>query len=390
MNDFQDRISPKNKLIIRLGCHADEPIYWYLKLRGRKGFQSGKLNNSRELKDICNLSHCDVTILVSTSFIIYRKVELHKKKIIRNLKYLKFSFEKTIVGNIDNFHTVILKYDKIFCYVAAVEHELMSCWLKWLDNAGISISLMIPDVLTLPFSEDKCSLLKLDSQWLIRNGEYSGFSIKESIFDKLHLVKDKNLSTNRVNYISEQQKKAHLLNFCDALSIMAENINKDGVNFLSGKYSRYRERKSGLFSSFRTISFGFLLSIGMIFNLLYNKKMVERDIDMLNEISLSFYARYPSLKQLDLDSHDLNYYNNSLSDDIDFIKILHASSVFIKNLSNPINRINFSHSDGAIVFNLDEVEGGGLENELDELNVEGVTVSKFTHDDKTYDMVFKY
>ncbi|EEQ16193.1 General secretion pathway protein L [Yersinia frederiksenii ATCC 33641] len=200
-----------------------------------------------ELKDICNLSHCDVTILVSTSFIIYRKVELHKKKIIRNLKYLKFSFEKTIIGNIDNFHTVILKYDKNFCYVAAVEHELMSCWLKWLDNAGISISLMIPDVLTLPFSEDKCSLLKLDSQWLIRNGEYSGFSIKESIFDKIHLVKDKNLSTNRVNYISEQQKKAHLINFCDALSIMAENINKDGVNFLSGKYSRYRERKSGFF-----------------------------------------------------------------------------------------------------------------------------------------------
>lgn len=390
MNDFQDRISPKNKLIIRLGCHADEPIYWYLKLRGRKGFQSGKLNNSMELKDICNLSHCDVTILVSTSFIIYRKVELHKKKMIRNLKYLKFSFEKTIIGNIDNFHTVILKYDKNFCYVAAVEHELMSCWLKWLDNAGISISLMIPDVLTLPFSEDKCSLLKLDSQWLIRNGEYSGFSIKESIFDKLHLVKDKNLSTNRFNYISEQQKKAHLINFCDALSIMAENINKDGVNFLSGKYSRYRERKSGFFSSFRTISFGFLLSIGMIFNLLYNKKMVERDIDMLNEISLSFYARYPSLKQLDLDSHDLNYYNNSLSDDIDFIKILHASSVFIENLSNPINRINFSHSDGAIVFNLDEVERGMLENELDELNVEGVTVSKFTHDDKTYDMVFKY
>lgn len=97
MNDFQDRISPKNKLIIRLGCHADEPIYWYLKLRGRKGFQSGKLNNSMELKDICNLSHCDVTILVSTSFIIYRKVELHKKKIIRNLKYLKFSFEKRLL-----------------------------------------------------------------------------------------------------------------------------------------------------------------------------------------------------------------------------------------------------------------------------------------------------
>lgn len=128
----------------------------------------------------------------------------------------------------------------------------------------------------------------------------------------------------------------------------------------------------------------------MIFNLLYNKKMVERDIDILNEISLSFYARYPSLKQLDLDSHDLNYYNNSLNDDFDFIKTLHTSSVFIKNLSNPINRINFSNNDGAIVFNLDEVERGMLENELDELNVEGVTVSKFTHDDKTYDMVFKY
>lgn len=394
MNNILDSISSKDKLIIRLSCQANEPIYWYLKLKEDDSFQFGKLNDCIELKNISTLSHCDVTVLIPTSFIIYRKIELKRRRVTRNLKQLKFSFEKTIAGDVDNFHIVILKYDENFCYVAAVEHELMNCWMRWLNDAGISVRLIIPDVLTLPFNEGKCSLLKFDNQCLIRNSDVSGFSLRDDILQKLHLAKLIDLSKNTFCCASDQIEKLQPMQFCEALSIMAENIDNNGANFLTGKYYRYRKRTSNRFSPLRIMSFGLLFSIGVFFNSLHCNYMIERDIDMLNKIAQNFYAHYPSVKQYDLNSQDVTQYNDSnLSGNVfgnDFIFMLHASSIFIGSTDNTINSINFNNNEKKIIFNLDYMNDELLEYDMDKIEIEGIRVSKVPYNNETYNVVFKY
>ncbi|OWF77514.1 hypothetical protein B4900_16380 [Yersinia rohdei] len=147
-------------------------IYWHLTSNDGKNEQFGKLNNPSELIDIPMLFNSDVKILVCTSQIIYRRIKLQGNKKINNLKSIRFSFEKTIVSNIDYFHTIILKTDSDCCYVAAVEHKFMQLWLEWLKDAGISTTVMIPDVLTLPFSNGQWTSVKLNNEYLIRNNYF--------------------------------------------------------------------------------------------------------------------------------------------------------------------------------------------------------------------------
>lgn len=394
MNNILDSIFSKDKLIIRLSCQVSEPIYWYLKLRRNESFQFGKLNDHIELKNLSTFSNCDVTVLIPTSYIIYRKIELQRRRVTRNLKQLKFSFEKTIAGDVDNFHIVILKYDEKFCYVAAVEHELMNCWMTWLNDAGISVHLIIPDVLTLPFNEGQWSLLKLDNQYLIRNSDVSGFSIRDDMLQKLHLEKLIDLSKNTFFCASDQMEKLQPMQFCEALSIMAENIDNNSANFLTGKYYRYRKRISNFFSPLRIMSLGLLFSIGVFFNSLHCNYMIERDIDMLNEIAQNFYARYPSVKQYDLNSQAVDHYNDSnLSGNLfgnDFISMLHASSIFIGNTDNTINSINFNNDERKIIFNLDYMNDELLEHDMDKMEIKGIRVSKVPYNNETYNVVFKY
>ncbi|MEQ9722565.1 type II secretion system protein GspL [Yersinia alsatica] len=394
MSNILDSVSPKDKLIIRLSCQVNEPIYWYLKLKEDDSFQFGKLYDHIELKNIYTLSHYDVTVLIPTSFIIYRKIELKGRRVIRNLKQLKFSFEKTIAGDVDNFHIVILKHDKNFCYIAAVEHEMMNRWMTWLNDAGISVSLIIPDVLTLPFREGKWSLLKLENQSLIRDSDVSGFSIRDDILQKLQLTKLIDLPKNTFCCTSDQIEKLQPMQFCEALSIMTKNIDNNGTNFLTGKYYRYRKRTSNRFSLLRIMSLALLFSIGIFFNSLHYNYMIERDIDMLNEVVQNFYVRYPSVKQYHLDSQYVTHYNNSnLSDNIfgnDFISMLYASSIFIESIDNTINSINFNSDEKTIVFNLDYMNDELLEHDVDKIELDGVSVSKVPYDNETYNIVFKY
>ncbi|HDL8012830.1 TPA: general secretion pathway protein GspL, partial [Yersinia enterocolitica] len=149
MNNVRNAGLSSKTLIIRLGSHATDPIYWYTEVVDGGHRKSGQLCDHTKLDNIPFLLNYNVKILVSSSYVIFRKIDVIERKILQSEQSLAFSIEKTIVSNIENFHTVILQSDSNFCYVVAVEHELMSRWLGWLANVGISPTVMIPDVLAL-------------------------------------------------------------------------------------------------------------------------------------------------------------------------------------------------------------------------------------------------
>nr|WP_246585523.1 type II secretion system protein GspL [Yersinia kristensenii] len=226
--------------MIRLGNHTSDPIYWYAKIE--EGEEYGRIDHYTELKSISLWFNCDVKVLIPASFVIFRRIRIKNKEILNNKKSLAFSIERSIVSNIEDFHVVILKADSTFCYIAAIEHELMNIWLGWLKDAGISATAMIPDVLTLPFSDGKWFSIKLDNEWIIRNGDMSGFSIKENIFEVLYRSKSLSLPENLLSHHNVQTTDSHSIHYREVLRIMVDNLENNNVNLLRGRYYRHRKK----------------------------------------------------------------------------------------------------------------------------------------------------
>ncbi|CNI57506.1 type II secretion system protein GspL [Yersinia vastinensis] len=387
-----NKIFSETVLFIRLGCDATEPVYWHLKVKDAEA-QSGRLNNHTELKKISAFATGEVIILVSSRLIIYRSIKAKGNKIKNNSKFLRFSFEKSILGNIDDFHIVILKYDVDTCYVAAVEHQLMEIWIGWLTDFDISPTLMIPDVLTLPFYDGKGVSVKMGDECLIRNGEVSGFIVKDFILEKLSQAKRIDLSVRKFFCDVDQSEKQETKLFCEILRIMADNVKNSNVNFLCDRYYHNRKRAMNNASIFITISLCFLLSIVMLLNSLYYKYEIIRNIDMLNTASREFYAKYPSLKGYRLNDTQPNVdelSNNKGS--YDFINLLHAASTVVRAKGLVINNINFNSHDREVILNINATEDNINDSKLrsDKLRLDKIRITKTPNDDETYNLAFKY
>ncbi|WP_025475382.1 type II secretion system protein GspL, partial [Yersinia pestis] len=150
---------------------------WYVESQGKKLVRHGKINGVAELKNITLYANNVVKILVPANKIIFRSLSIKKNEVMNNIKSIAFSIEQSISSDIDNFHIVILDQDKDFCHVAAIEHELMNRWLFWLNINGISACCIMPDAFALPFFNSEWSVIKIESNWLVRNNEMSCFLV---------------------------------------------------------------------------------------------------------------------------------------------------------------------------------------------------------------------
>ncbi|AHM72333.1 type II secretion system protein GspL [Yersinia hibernica] len=378
-------------LIIRFGSHVSDPIYWYTTTEEGKNRECGRIDNHAELNSISSFFHYDVKILVSSSFIIFRKIKLINKEVLNKECSIAFSMEPTIVSNIDGFHIVVLKSDNYFCYVTAVEHELMSLWLGWLEDVGIYTSIMIPDVLTLPFDGDNYFSIKLDNEWLTRDSEVSGFVLRDNIFKRLCLSSCFSGDGNTFNPTYSDEVNSHSTNYCDVLRIMVENIENSNANLLSGRYNRHNKQMIKIYSFSRTIYLFFLLSIFVFLNSWCDRSNILRDIYMLNEALQIFHAQYPLLHHY-MSNDNINYGVYSQENGMvkpGFISLLHAANMSVDKLDVILNSIYFSNEYNKVIFNIDGFDRGEmLLNVINEEN-KYLNVSETSNDDRTSNVIFE-
>lgn len=397
MNNIKTVAPSSQTLVIRLGNYATDPIYWYAEVVGDENIKIGRICNYTELLDIPFILNHNVKILVSTSSVIFRKIEIIDKRILKNEQSLAFSIEKTIVSNIENFHIVILKSDSDFCHVVAVEHELMSRWLGWLANIGVSPTLLIPDVLALPFHDEICFPMRLDDEWLIRSGEVSGFSVNDAIFKSLCSCSSTSLSyPNRLSHFYSQTSHIHLTGYCDVLRIMANNIENSHANLLTGRYYRHRKKMISNASLVRSIYWFFLLSIMMCFNSWSYKNDILRDIHMLNVALQDFHTHYPLVqeyideKKIIISGGFYSSHDNIVKPDL--ISLLYGIVEKFSNLDIDINSIHFANVENEIHFNINILDRDGVGlvlNNMDK-NDHKLKISKIINNDGTCDIIFKY
>lgn len=352
MSNIIDDVKSKFVLVIRLGSSEDEPIYWYAESYDKKIVKYGKINRPADLGEIAFYANGICTVLLPANEIIFRNIKINSIKMMRSLKSVSFSIEQSIFGDIDDFHIVILKRDKVSCHIAAIEHELMGRWLHWLKNAGIPVCKMIPDVLTLPFFNGEWSAIKIDDNWLVRNNEMSGFLVNSGFLEKIVMIESPTITINtfsppdikNINWIST--------NYSEPLLVMTKNLADNNINLLTGKY-RFSEKITIDNSVFFKIASWFLfLFLVMFLESWYHGNQIVNNIDTLREVSQKFYDDFLPKKY---GKNDVNTnFNNYISDienennRLDFIHLLNEITNHIDEMYLDVSSLHFSHEENKI------------------------------------------
>lgn len=396
VNHMMNRVGSSPILIIRLGVYSSDPVYWYMKMHDGQKNKYGKLNSYAEIKNIKLQSGCRVKVLVSASCIIFRRINLKNLMINKNMKAIGFLLERTIVGDIDKFHTINLKWDNDFCYVAAVEHKLMNQWLGWLKESNISAKIIMPDVLALPFSLGKFSAVKLSNEWLIRNSQLSGFSISSEILAK---ILDSKFSSAHINTFSSSGNKAinwQSTQYCDVLRIMAENIDYCNANFLCGKYNHFPGIEMNGLTIFRTVLLCLILSAVVCLNYWFDRYKIARDIDVLNTVSQEFYANiFPVDNENRNNTWHFNDYIEHYRDiesNANFIDLFYMTSPVIDSIDSNVNSVSFNKDARIMSYNISADESNTVELKLKETNnkLNSVVLNQVSNDSGSHDIIFKY
>lgn len=226
-----------DQLIVRVGRNENQPIHWVLKtLYNQKKNEQGIINNANELISLAQYADFTLIVLVSSDCVAFRQVTLPGKINSRTMAAIPYLLEESIITDIEQLHIVILeRYNNNFS-VAAIESQLINQWLEWLSRAGLSVDFLFPDVLALPLFDGAWSAVKLEKQWLIRQGKMTGFVVDN---DELNVLFSSIISSVTVNTFSLPETADvnwELQPFTEAMILLSNNINLDDTNLLHGKY----------------------------------------------------------------------------------------------------------------------------------------------------------
>ncbi len=369
-----------------------------MEMQGAEGITHGKLDNHCELIKIAAYDYTSVKVIVSSTRVIFRKVDVKNRKIRNIIKVVAFTIEQSIVDNIDDFHIIILKRDDDFCYVAAVEHELIKVWLGWLQSAGIFTEIIMPDVLTLPFNSGECYTVNLGNEWLIRNHEFSGFSVQEAVLKKLVISRFIPVSENLFSPSGDKPIDHDPMSYCDVLRIMSENIENCNANFLRGKYNFCNNQGKGSNYTFKVFWLLFLFSTLICSDYLIGNYKLGKSIDALTLMSDEFHDYFFWNNKTNtnevIDFRHYAYSYNRRVMNFNLIGLLHDSSRIINNFDLSINSIYLDNDRQTISFNVTTiVEESVIDDALKKqeeffstLNLNAVAAN---NDNGTYDILFK-
>lgn len=247
------------KLVIRLGEHASDPIHWLIwSAAGDEVIASGELKNEHELSVLtAHANTRDVVALVPASAVLLKWVSLPKKVTNKVLSAIPYMLEEELTQDISTQFFAIGPRKNGQQAVAVVARRAMQQWLQWLADAGIHATRMVPDVLAIPHHESKVSLVALGDAWLLRQDEWQGMQgemlwlsaglshLAEQSDGGLTLVNYSQLDVVDVTGLSVEQAPLDL-----PLLLMARHVETVSFNLLQGDF-KLKRRRSGQLHQWR-------------------------------------------------------------------------------------------------------------------------------------------
>ncbi|GAA4891264.1 type II secretion system protein GspL [Ferrimonas pelagia] len=176
------------RLVVRLGSHARQPIPWITWSDEQRGvISSGVLPDAFALSTLAERAGGrPVDVLVDASAVTLTEVTLPAKAQRQAAKAVPFMLEEGLAEDVEALHFITGARHGEQLSVAVVSHRQMALWQTWLADADLPCKRMVPDVLALPRLDDTAlSLLQLESQLLLRTGDSAGQVLEPDWLDAL-------------------------------------------------------------------------------------------------------------------------------------------------------------------------------------------------------------
>lgn len=231
-------------LLIRLASHAHQPMFWWLFSADDRLLFSGEVPDAATLANLQEYANGNQVIaLVPACDVVLRSVNLPGRLTHKTRNALPFLLEDEVVEDPARLHVAVLAHESPSVHLAAVEHSLMQEWLRWLDEAGLQASRMLPDVLALPQTVGGYRW-SLDKQHLIRESRWQGMVLEDELITCLPAARVSGWQTTT-----------------QTLPLRA--VHLPPVTLLQGTY-RPQRNKSGSFGVWRTPLYLLVASLVMV------------------------------------------------------------------------------------------------------------------------------
>ena len=230
----------------------DGNLKWFLEGEEASASASSKESLAEKSWDDFN---AEVIVFVPTADVYLTKAKLPALSQAKLRKMVPYAIEDEITSDVTASHFATATPDSSgYTSIAVVNRERMEAWLQCLPM-GIKehISVMIPDVLALPWKQGTWTIADLGQQILVRQEVDSGFSIeKENVVEIIgQYMRENNHKIEQVLLISPQARsdiekpitdELHLPVIHQALEgewivLLSNNIDKNSsLNLLQGQF----------------------------------------------------------------------------------------------------------------------------------------------------------
>ncbi|QUM82507.1 type II secretion system protein GspL [Moritella sp. 5] len=284
------------QLVVRLGSESRQAIHWLVwSTVESEIIASGVLTSAAELIELkSRAGGRPIIALVPSCDITFKEVELPGRSNKQLLNALPYMLEQELSSDIDKLHFSVLSKTANTVSVAVIAHDKMQQWQSWLSDAELVCTQIIPDALTLPYSEDSWSAIELDGQWLIRQTRTQGMCIETALLGFVlptvaHVdVDDESVvqtvtSYSTIDHLELDNWQQNTIEL--PMKLCAEGAVTSRYNLLQGEYKIVREENVAL-KLWRGTAIAAGLAIVMIFvnQFVMLNKLEQQQMALENEI----------------------------------------------------------------------------------------------------------
>lgn len=166
------------RLILRLGADLHAPVHWLVySEQAEEIIASGVLSNALDLASLKERADsAEVIALAPSSDVLLTQVSLPSNASRKALGAIPFMLEEEICGDISQHFFALGERDGDLQQVAVVAVDKLQLWQQTFKDAGIFCQTMVPDALTLPFSDNTLSLVQLHDSIITRTDRWQGLA----------------------------------------------------------------------------------------------------------------------------------------------------------------------------------------------------------------------
>ncbi|MCY7295664.1 type II secretion system protein GspL [Alteromonas sp. a30] len=247
------------QLVIRLGSQIQEPVNWLVwSAEQNEIIASGVLPDASELSTLRDRAgNRSIIALVPGSDVLLKQITLPAKVGSKALAAIPFMLEDDVTTDIESTYFAIGGREGELQNIAVVQKEKMHFWIDTMNEAGLSCSRLVPDVLALPHVEGAWTAMMLGNEILLRQSHWQGVQGEVSwmIPAIAHLTKHQeekvviqNLTELEIPAIPNTELQPDISAL--PMEVLAKGAMASSFNLLQGEF-RPKQNTNGGFKKWR-------------------------------------------------------------------------------------------------------------------------------------------